>query len=157
MPDEEFRVGRCGVPNALARVFEINLGIIAACIPIMKPLIRYLKARATGQDPHDILYRTRTPSMSHSHSTWYSRFKFGPRKFGSTANKSVPWGNAPCNPTVEPPLGQDLTTQQSLGLPLEGPRVDTYSEAGMPPALHKETNRSLQSQLGLTFYVQDRV
>lgn len=153
-------VSWAGIPNALARVFEINLGIIAACMPIMKPFLRYVKARATGQDPHDILYRNqtpRTPSMSHSHSTWYSRFRFGSRKFGSTSDKSGPWKNGPYNPTKEPPSNNHLATQQSLALPLEGPRVDTYIEAGLAPVMHKESNRSMHSQLDPTFFVQDRV
>ncbi|KAL8915510.1 MAG: hypothetical protein Q9171_000075 [Xanthocarpia ochracea] len=77
-------VSWAGVPNALARVFEINLGIIAACMPIMKPFVRYVKARVTGQDPHDILYRSRTPSVSHPKSTWYTRFGFSSCPFAST-------------------------------------------------------------------------
>ncbi|KAI4233244.1 MAG: hypothetical protein LQ349_004533 [Xanthoria aureola] len=153
-------VSWAGVPNALARVFEINLGIIAACIPIMKPFVRYVKARATGQDPHDILYRTQTPrtqSMSHSHSTWYSRLRFGSRKFGSTSDKSGPWKNGPYHPSREPQSKNEVATQQSLALPLEGPRVDTYIEAGLAPVMHKESNRSMHSQLDPTFFVQDRV
>ncbi|KAL9000871.1 MAG: hypothetical protein Q9169_000626 [Polycauliona sp. 2 TL-2023] len=155
-------VSWAGVPNALCRVFEINLGIIAACMPIMKPFIRYVKARATGQDPHDILYRTRslpTPSMSHSQSqsAWYSRFRFGSRKLGSTSDQSGPWKNGPYNSAKEPPLEQDLTTQQSLALPLQGSKVDTYIEAGLAPVMHKESDRSMHSQLDPTFFVQDRV
>ncbi|KAL8788429.1 MAG: hypothetical protein Q9213_001652 [Squamulea squamosa] len=146
-----------GVPNALARVFEINLGIIAACIPIMKPFLRYVKARATGQDPHDILYRNQTPSVSHSHGTWYSRFLIGSRRFGSSSNKSVPWRKGTYNPTKEPPMNQEINTEQSLALPLEGPRVDTYNEAALPPVLHKESNRSMQSEYDPRFYVQDQV
>ncbi|KAL8812818.1 MAG: hypothetical protein Q9223_002030 [Gallowayella weberi] len=153
-------VSWAGVPNALARVLEINLGIIAACIPIMKPLLRWLKAKATGQDPHDILYRTRTPSMTHSHQSWYTRFKFGSRNFGSGSNKSGPWRHhTPYDhPAAEPPsTDETMDTQLSLGLPLEGPRVETYIEAGLPPVIHKESERSLQSQLNPTFYVHDRV
>ncbi|KAI4254784.1 MAG: hypothetical protein LQ352_002909 [Teloschistes flavicans] len=139
-----------GIPNALARILEINLGIIAACTPVMKPLIRYVRARVTGKDPHDMLYRASTASMTRSHSTWYMRFKGGRRKFGSTSNRSVPW-KAFRNPS--PP---DLTTQQSLGLPLEGPMVETHIEGGTTQ-MHKESKRSLQSQLGDATDVQDRV
>ncbi|KAL8674515.1 MAG: hypothetical protein Q9168_001107 [Polycauliona sp. 1 TL-2023] len=155
-------VSWAGVPNALCRVFEINLGIIAACIPIMKPFLRYVKARVTGQDPHDILYRTRTlqtPSVSHSnsHSAWYHpRFRFGSRKFGSTSEKLEPWKSGPYNPAQEPASNQDIETQQSLGLPIEGP-MDTYIEAGMASVMHKDSNRSMHSQLDPTFFVQDRV
>ena len=150
-------VSWAGVPNALARVFEINLGIIAGCMPIMKPFVRYVKARATGQDPHDILYRSRTPSVSHPKSTWYRHFGFSSCPFGSTANKSVPCMHGPYNPTKEPPSGPEVNTRQSLTLPLEGPRVDSYAEAGMQPVVHKDSDRSIGSQLSPTFYIHDGV
>ena len=140
-----------GVPNALARVFEINLGIIAACMPIMKPFVRYVQARATGQDPHAILYRTQTPG-----TPFMSHFRFGSRKFGSSSDKSGPWKNEPYNATKEP-TSKELGTQQSLALPLEGPKVETYEDAGLAPVVHKESDRSLHSQLDMTFFIQDRV
>ncbi|KAL8949431.1 MAG: hypothetical protein Q9222_004454 [Ikaeria aurantiellina] len=141
-----------GIPNALARILEINLGIIAACTPIMKPLVRYLRARATGQDPHAILYRTQTPmSHSHSHSAWYPRFRFGSRGVGSTSSKSI-LGNPFYNPTAQPPTGKDLAILQDLQLPIQGPRVETHIEAGMPKP-HLESKPSLQSP----FEVQDGV
>ncbi|KAL8734991.1 MAG: hypothetical protein Q9166_001116 [cf. Caloplaca sp. 2 TL-2023] len=37
-----------GVPGALTRVFEVNIGIIAACSPVLRPFVRYIKARITG-------------------------------------------------------------------------------------------------------------
>ncbi|KAL9030917.1 MAG: hypothetical protein Q9180_006858 [Flavoplaca navasiana] len=150
-------VSWAGVPNALARVFEINLGIIAACMPIMKPFVRYVKARATGQDPHDVLYRTqipRTPSMSQN--AWYSRFRFGSRKFGSSSDQSGPWRNEPYIPTNEP-TSKELGTQQSLALPLEGPQVERLEDAGLAPVVHKESDRSMHSRLGPTFFIEDRV
>lgn len=51
--------------------FEVNIGKIAACAPILRPFIRYIKARITGQDPHHIIREFPTPSF---HSSWYSRF-----------------------------------------------------------------------------------
>ena len=149
-----------GVPNAMARILEINLGIIAACAPIMKPLIRYMHARATGRDPREVLFRTNTPSATVSHSSWYKRLRFG-----STSNKSLlrnPFHNPSLQQQQKPPPSeqqQDLTTQQSLGLPLEGPRVETYIEGGIVPGLlHEEkSKRSLQSQWGPMYDVQDRV
>ncbi|KAI4109903.1 MAG: hypothetical protein L6R37_000253 [Teloschistes peruensis] len=144
-----------GVPNALARILEINLGIIAACTPIMKPLVRYVRARVTGNDPHEMLYRATTATRTPSHSTWYSRFKGGPRKYGSTSNKSVPW-NFFHYPNPQLPSKQDITTQQSLGLPLEGAMVHTHIEGGTGH-MHKESKRSLHSQLDIAMDVQDQV
>ncbi|KAL8867936.1 MAG: hypothetical protein Q9174_005334 [Haloplaca sp. 1 TL-2023] len=156
-----------GIPNALARILEINLGIIAACSPIMKPLIRFVRAKLTGHDPHDILYRLNTPSMSQAHPSWYARFKLGSRKFGSTSNKSGPWKatynpphnpphNAPYNPPPRQTSRPDLVKQQSLGLPLQGPRVERHFEGDLGH-LHKQSERSLQSDIGLSMEVQDRV
>lgn len=53
-----------GVPNALCRMFEVNVGNIAACVPILKPFARYVCARWTGRDPHGILVRHRRASSS---------------------------------------------------------------------------------------------
>lgn len=147
-----------GVPNAFARILEINLGIIAACAPIMKPLVRYAQAKATGQDPHNILYRTNTPSMAPSHSTWYQRLKVGSRSpgFGSTSQKSVHWKPFH-DPSLPMPQGQDLTTQQSLGLPLEGPRIETDVEGGMSSLHEEKSKRSLQSHLAPKYEAQDQV
>ncbi|KAL9044620.1 MAG: hypothetical protein Q9214_002256 [Letrouitia sp. 1 TL-2023] len=107
-----------GLPNALARVFEVNLGIVAACAPTMKPLVRYIHARATGKDPREILLRNTTRSASHSH--WYYRLKFSSRGFGTHSGKSEQ-RNYPFNPgpQVPPPAGV-TNTQQSLSLPLQG-------------------------------------
>lgn len=147
-----------GIPNAFARILEINLGIIGACAPIMKPLARYIHAKATGRDPHGVLYRVNTPSLSiaPSHSSWYRRLKLGSHAHGSTSDKS-----GPRNPfhTPPPPLpsGQDLATQQSLSLPIEGPKVETHIQGG-EPALHEEkSKRSLQSQLAPRYDAQDQV
>ncbi|KAI4187397.1 MAG: hypothetical protein LQ348_004087 [Seirophora lacunosa] len=149
-----------GVPNAFSRIFEINLGIVAACVPIMKPLYRYIHAKATGQDPHNVLYRTHTPSaspsLSNSHRSWYRRLKLGSRGYGSTSNKSVPWG-AVHYPSLRQPSGQDLGTQQSLNLPLEGPRVETHIEGGLPNLHEEKSKRSLQSQLGPVHSPLDRI
>ena len=164
-----------GVPNALARILEINLGIIASCSPIMKPLIRFVRAKLTGHDPHDILYRPNTPSMSQAHPSWYTRFKLGSRKFGSTSNKAGPGKpaynppynppynphynpqyNPPYNPPPRQPSRPELVTQPSLGLPLQGPRVETHVEGDLGH-LHKQSERSLQSDMGLSMEVQDRV
>lgn len=145
-----------GIPNAFARIFEINLGIIGACVPIMKPLFRYIHAKATGQDPHNVLYRTNTPSKAPSPSTWYQRLRFGSRGYGSSSSKPPPWNQFHA-PSPQTPPGQDLATQQSLGLPIEGPKVETHMQ-GEVPILHEEkSKRSLQSQLAPRYEAQDQV
>ncbi|KAL9028733.1 MAG: hypothetical protein Q9196_002951 [Gyalolechia fulgens] len=145
-----------GLPNAIARMFEINLGIIAACAPIMKPLYRYLYARATGKDPREVLYRTRTPSVSHTHTTWYKRWRFGSRGYRSRSSKSLQ-ANPFHYPSVPPLPEQDSVIRQSLHLPLQGLKVEAYIE-GETSVLHEEHPTSnLQSDWGLAYEVQERV
>ncbi|KAF6217907.1 hypothetical protein HO133_006319 [Letharia lupina] len=60
-----------GVPNAMTRIFEVNIGNIAACVPRLKTFSRYVHARITGRDPHEMLRRKASPSSSHPN--WYSK------------------------------------------------------------------------------------
>ncbi|KAI4144963.1 MAG: hypothetical protein LQ341_002514 [Variospora aurantia] len=53
------------VPNSLTRMLEVNIGNIAACVSIMKPFSRYVRAKITGRDPHQILQRKTTDSEFH--------------------------------------------------------------------------------------------
>ncbi|KAL8790917.1 MAG: hypothetical protein Q9213_000342 [Squamulea squamosa] len=112
-----------GIPGALTRVFEVNIGIMAACAPVLRPFVRYLKARITGRDPHHILRPSPTQTY---HSSWYSRFwrsrssaKDSMRQgqgihFGAPANelekggKGGDWSN-----------GTDVTTD-TMNLPIQG-------------------------------------
>lgn len=60
-----------GVGNAFARIFEINLGIIAACIPLMKPLLRSVRQRIRTQRSSERLdSEENLPKYDH----WYSRW-----------------------------------------------------------------------------------
>lgn len=146
-----------GVPNALARVFEVNLGIVAACAPTMKPLVRYIHARATGKDPREVLLRNTTRSASHSH--WYYRLKFGSHGFGTHSGKSEQ-RNYPFNPgpQIPPPAGV-TNTQQSLSLPLQGVNgTESTSDDLEPSSLHGEKSKgSLYSYPGGRHEVFDRV
>ena len=67
--------------------FEVNLGIVLACAPHMKPLFRYVRARISGHDPHAILGRHRRPSVSHQ-SFWYQRL------LPSSRQLSLRWGES---------------------------------------------------------------
>lgn len=59
-----------GVGNALARIFEINLGMIAACIPLMKPLIRFIRTYLFGPPSSSRLSSDENLSKG---SRWYTR------------------------------------------------------------------------------------
>ncbi|KAL9012326.1 MAG: hypothetical protein Q9173_002897 [Seirophora scorigena] len=64
------------VPNSMTRMLELNIGNIAACVPIMKPFSRYVRAQIPGRDPHQILQR----EIFHSefHPRRYSRDRWIP-------------------------------------------------------------------------------
>ena len=133
-----------GVPNALARILEVNLGIIAACAPTMKPFVRYMHARATGKDPREALLRTSTRYPSHSH--WYTRFRFGSRAAGSASARSG-HNNVLFNPSPQPPA--EVTTTQSLGLPLQGFRETETDDGFDLSTLRGENSQgSLQTHAG---------
>lgn len=59
-----------GVGNSLARIFEINLGMIAACIPLMKPLVRFLRTYFYGPPSSSRLSSDENLSK---HTRWYTR------------------------------------------------------------------------------------
>lgn len=41
----------------MMRIFEVNIGTIAACVPILETLYggRHMHARISGRDPHEML------------------------------------------------------------------------------------------------------
>ena len=49
----------------------MNVGIVAACMPIMKPFVRYVRARISGNDPHGLVRRSSSDKRT-LHSHWYS-------------------------------------------------------------------------------------
>lgn len=102
-----------GIPNAIARIFEVNLGIIAACTPMMRyverdqarfagfilrsplvdldacrPLSRYVYARATGQDPRHFLPPRQRSLSTSSRPRWYDCFRLRGPSF-TTARSQI--------------------------------------------------------------------
>ena len=61
-----------GIPNAIARILEVNLGTIAACAPMMKPFYRYVRARIRGRHPNNIDEIHHSSSdLSFWHPSWF--------------------------------------------------------------------------------------
>ncbi len=56
------------IPNSMTRIFEVNMGNTAACVPILKPFTRYVHAKVTGRDPHQILRRKDSDCEFHTRS-----------------------------------------------------------------------------------------
>ena len=60
-----------GVPAAISRIVEINLGNICACAPVLRPLWRYIHVRLKGGNRDDFVFRRASqPPLT----LWFSRF-----------------------------------------------------------------------------------
>ncbi|KAL8998623.1 MAG: hypothetical protein Q9169_002374 [Polycauliona sp. 2 TL-2023] len=123
-----------GVPGALTRVFEVNIGTMAACAPVLRPLIRYIKARITGRDPHHILRPFPTQSW---HSSWYAHF-WHPRsstKKGASRSEGREF-DSPAKGWGQLKKEGDTTngTDVTISLPIQGVQERQDSMTAMMPA-----------------------
>ena len=120
-----------GVPNAMTRIFEVNIGNIAACVPILKPFGRYVHARVTGRDPHEMLGRRNSPPSSPP--LWYSK-RFWLRRPSPVYEKSeqelrqvpVPVESMRVAPRAVT-RGVSVATEGTLDLPLQGVRESFFN------------------------------
>ncbi len=133
-----------GVPNAMTRIFEVNIGNIAACVPILKPFGRYVHARVTGRDPHEMLGRRAGPSPSPPN--WYS-WRFGLRRPSPAYTKSErELQHVPVEIRRVPrSVGQESSaTERSLGLPLQGIR-ESFFNISIPHLPHRDAKSELNA------------
>ena len=115
------------VPNAMTRIFEVNIGNVAACVPILKPFNRYVHARVTGRDPHEMLRRKNSPSASPS--AWYSK-RFWLRRPSPVYTKSErELQDIPAEVQRAPwtPARESVATDKTVDLPLQGVRESFFS------------------------------
>ena len=111
-----------GIPNALCRMLEINLGIIAACMPMMRPLWNLGRRKWQEKFGPEKMTTVRTP-MSRlqwysppSHSPWYKRIK-----------RHFQW-------SPRPPVSQTSSTQSMMN---RSGRYQDNEKAMLPrPAPH---------------------
>lgn len=113
---------------------EVNVGNIAACAPIIKPFVHYIRAVISGRDPRELRGR-RSNWQSSRHIHWYSRM-WTPRTKPDTVNDHHP-SISPQTPKVEgpvrysrwqpfhfgtrlPTVKDDTPVSVSLELPLQG-------------------------------------
>ncbi|KAL8838494.1 MAG: hypothetical protein Q9176_005046 [Flavoplaca citrina] len=146
------KVGVC-LLMGLGIVFEVNIGIIAACAPVFRPFVRYVRARITGQDPHRILRPFQTSQTWHS--SWYSRFWRS--KSNAKEGTQHAQGTEFRSPTEEKPpkatKGGDASneTDVTISLPIQGVQERQDSMTMMPPARALEmydSGSTLGSQVG---------
>ena len=101
----------------------MNLGIWAACIPMMKPLTRYLYALFTGKDVHDPRRSSqlRTPIFSwDNRARWFSRWSPTRRSHwsqGSSGHERV----VPLPSTAE--IARPTNTYRMIDIPQSSARV----------------------------------
>ncbi|KAL6720576.1 hypothetical protein ACLMJK_002500 [Lecanora helva] len=128
-----------GIPNAITRIFEVNIGNIAACIPLLKPFIRFMHAMISGRDPHQILHRK--TSCPETHTRWFRREWGGPSSW--TRDKDIGSGqqeiDMPPNARKMKAMGcegisvrTELSKTVSIALPMQGVRKSNGDEEGIP-------------------------
>ena len=145
-----------GVGIAIAKCLEVNFGIIAACLPLMKPLYTFL---CSGETPRRSSSTSKAVSTG-SRGPWY-RFRLSrtavasdqgqaatPRKESEAESKQqFTWRKPlPSLPSLaikksEDPLTQDTTA--SLGLPIQGIRTTTEFDMEESKKSHSH-DRSVQ-------------
>ena len=77
------------MPNSICRAIEVNMGIWAACAPMMKPFSRYIRARFFQGDSR-ILHPSKS-SLSFWHRSWWRPSKYNTsRKESDTSPPPLP-------------------------------------------------------------------
>ena len=147
-----------GIPNAMTRIFEVNIGNIAACVPILKPFVRYMHALITGEDPHEILHRKQSTN-SRQERWWYGRGRsFFSRKTKSQGSHGQQLSNLPPGVMKMTALGvkgetenvqSDSQRSGSLGLPFQG--VDDGQSTPDVPGIPSKYGRGSNAGLGTEF------
>ena len=111
-----------GVGIAIAKMFEVNLGIIAACLPLMKPLYTFIRS---GQTPRRASTNSKPPS-SGVRTPWR---KILPSRNDTDGKRVWTWRKtSPIMPDGNMNDNKDHETQdtnRSIGLPLQGIRKTT--------------------------------
>ncbi len=166
------------VPHTMTKIFEVNIGNIAACVPLFKPFGRYVRAKVTGTDTRELFYR----KSSNDSSPWYAKNLWTRRPkprsqstidLSGSAPERLPTGvvrmKAMNNPDRSSlPRGVVATrstpgdtnssrhSRNSLGLPLQGTRM----ERDIPPVpdirVH-EAKMGLHGDYSAMFDVKDTV
>lgn len=139
------------VPTSFTRIFEVNIGNIAACVPVLKPFVRWVHARSTGRDPHQILHRK--TSDSETHARWY-RWQWGARRRGEGY---VGYGDGQGESDLPPgvvkmrAMGAERSEAErsgSIGLPMQGVRKGGEDEKDLPAVPNVRDERYYRSHSG---------
>lgn len=158
-----------GVLNAIARIFEVNIGNIAACIPILKPFTRYVYAKATGKGPHQILQRSARDNETDVrwyNCTWRIQWRSAYKEYASGQQATELPPNVVKMRSIgleEASTKAETTRTGSIALPMQGARsqeVDLDSIPDVPNirgSHYFPSGRTSQSDSGEFFGVKDMV
>lgn len=132
-----------GVPNAMTRIFEVNIGNIAACVPVMKPFSRYVRARITGRDPHEMLRRKASPPPSPPN--WYSkRFWRRPSPVYLKSERELQHVPAEVRRAPRSVAEESSATERTEGLPWQGVR-ESFFNISIPHLPHRDVENDLNA------------
>lgn len=130
-----------GVPNAMTRIFEVNIGNIAACVPILKPFTRYVRARVTGRDPHEMLRRKASPSSSPP-IWWSKRFRLR-RPSPVLVRSEREMQQVDAEDRKRPSVAEEPSVpEQTVGLPWQGVR-ESFFNISIPHLPHSHVKNEL--------------
>lgn len=140
--------------NTMMKMFEVNIGNTAACVPLFKPFGRYIHAKYTGQDPRELFYR-KPSDDSQQHAHWYTKYWNWRSRSRSTVDdtgpppQSLPAGvvrmkathseeksSLPPGVVIAKSTQEDTSSRRSRGsltLPLQGARYDHSEVMNIPP------------------------
>jgi len=146
------------VPTSFTRIFEVNIGNIAACVPVLKPFARWVHARFTGRDPHQILRRK--ISEAEMHARWYRRrWREGGRYGDGQVGGELPPGVMKMTAMGAEDLTFRTETERSgsMGLPVQGFRRgdEEEEEEGIPDVPDVHESRYYRSHSGPLGEVRD--
>ena len=111
-----------GVGIAIAKMLEVNFGIIAACLPLMKPLYTFIRS---GQIPRRASNNTKPPSTG-TRTPWR---KLLTSRTDTDVKRQWTW-HKPTPTLPDGPVNgnknhETQDTSDSIGLPLQGIRKTT--------------------------------
>ena len=132
-----------GIPNALCRIFEINLGIVAANAPMMRPLWNYCKRRYRA---HMLLHRNnRRNNSDNNNSNNNNNNNNTPTNTHPTLEGNMQWYHPP-NRTpwyrrfrrhfqwnIRPPISQTSSTQSMNKRHSPASDLEHAEKATLPP------------------------
>ena len=142
-----------------SRRFEINLGIIGACVPMMRPFIRYIHARISSKSTS---HHFRSASIPSAKSHWYTNIwgRHSVAAIRPYATDAKPRPSSRQNLFKIPQMLAHIEhtdTAETPDFPLQRIQKTTDKDMGRQKVNASESQRSLETELGTSRIAQDGV